>query len=118
MIALPKRALSGDLVEATARFFFSEQHLRAYGAFELQVLEELLRRPDSPESSRVLDEVCDKICRRIGWTAPVPPQDVALFLRDFYTAERAYLEREQLFGKGRADKFARPGETDVAPKSG
>ena len=118
VIALPKRALSGDLVEATARFFFSEQHLRAYGAFELQVLEELLRRPDSPESSRVLDEVCDKICRRIGWTAPVPPQDVALFLRDFYTAERAYLEREQLFGKGRADKFARPGETDVAPKSG
>jgi len=27
----------------------------------------------------------------------------------FYTAERAFLEREQLYGKGRADKFAQPG---------
>ena len=109
VIALPKRALSSDLVEAAARFSFTEQHLRAYGAFELQVLEELLRRPDSPESRRVLNDVCDKICRRIGWTDPVPPADVAIFLRDFYTAERAFLEREQLFGKGRADKYARPG---------
>ena len=116
VIALPKRALSSDLVESTTRFSFAEPHLRAYGAFELQVLEELLRRPDSPESSRVLNEVCDKICRRIGWTAPVPPQDVALFLRDFYTAERAFLEREQLFGKGRADKYAQPGETDAAQR--
>jgi hypothetical protein len=31
------------------------------------------------------------------------------FLRDFYTAERAFLEREQLYGKGRADKHAQPG---------
>ena len=116
VIALPKRALSGDLVEATARFSFTEQHLRAYGAFELQVLEELLRRPDSPETRRVLNEVCDKICHRIGWTAPVPSQEVVLFLRDFYTAERAFLEREQLFGKGRADKYARPGETDAAQR--
>jgi uncharacterized RDD family membrane protein YckC len=113
VIALPKRALSSDLVEAMARFSFAEQHLRAYGAFELQVLEELLRRPDSPETRRVLNEVCDKISHRIGWTAPVSPQDVVLFLRDFYTAERAFLEREQLFGKGRADKYARPGEPDA-----
>jgi uncharacterized RDD family membrane protein YckC len=114
VIALPKRALSSDLVEAAARFSFTEQHLRAYGAFELQVLEELLRRPDSPESRRVLNDVCDKICRRIGWTDPVPPADVAVFLRDFYTAERAFLEREQLFGKGRADKYALPGKTEPA----
>lgn len=117
VIALPKRALSSDLVETAARFSFTEQQLRAYGAFELQVLEELLRRPDSPESKRVLNEVCEKICNRIGWTAPVPPQEVALFLRDFYTAERAFLEREQLFGKGRADKYARPGQSDAAPKA-
>jgi hypothetical protein len=30
-------------------------------------------------------------------------------LHDFYTAQRAFLEREQLYGKGRADKFAKPG---------
>ncbi len=111
VIALAKRALSSDLVEATVQFSFTEQQLRAYGAFELQVLEELLRRPDSAESAHVLNDVCDKICRRIGWTGPVPPNRVAPFLRDFYTAERAFLEREQLYGKGRADKFAQPGPT-------
>jgi uncharacterized RDD family membrane protein YckC len=108
VIALAKRALSSDLVEASVHFSFTEPQLRAYGAFELQVLEELLRRPDSEESYRVLNDVCDKICHRIAWTEPVPPHQVALFLRDFYTAERAFLEREQLFGKGRADKYAQP----------
>jgi hypothetical protein len=49
---------------------------------------------------------CDTICRKIVWTVPVPPSQVARFLRDFYTAERAFLEREQLYGKGRADKYA------------
>jgi hypothetical protein len=111
VIALPKRALSGDLVDGTLQFLFTEQQLRAYGAFELQVLEELLRRPDSPETQRVLNDVCDKICRRIIWTAPVPPNQVTRFLRDFYTAERAFLEREQLYGKGRADKYAQPSPT-------
>jgi uncharacterized RDD family membrane protein YckC len=106
VIALPKQALSSDLVEGRVKFAFSEPQLRAYGAFELQVLEELLRRPNAPDAGRILGDVCDKICRKIGWTEPVPPDQVVLFLRDFYTAERAFLEREQLFGKGRADKFA------------
>ncbi len=111
VISLPKRALSGRPGRADgADFTFTEQQLRAYGAFELQVLEELLRHPDAPDAMRVLNEVCDKICRRIGWTAPVPPTDVVLFLREFYTAERAFLEREQLYGKARADKFAQPGQ--------
>jgi uncharacterized RDD family membrane protein YckC len=106
LISLPKRTLSIDLVEKTAKFSFTEQQLRAYGAFELQVLEELLRRPDSPDTLRVLSEVCGKICNRIGWTAPVQPSETILFLREFYTAERAFLEREQLYGKARADKNA------------
>ena len=108
VIALPKRALSSDLVDGALQFSFTDQQLRAYGAFELQVLEELLRRPDSEEAYRVLNDVCDTICRKIVWTAPVPPNQVARFLRDFYTAERAFLEREQLYGKGRADKYAQP----------
>jgi uncharacterized RDD family membrane protein YckC len=106
VIALPKRVLASDLVEDRLQFAFSEQQLRAYGAFELQVLEELLRHPDTPEAKRMRGEVCDKICRRIGWTAPVPPEHVVPFLREFYTAERAFLEREQLYGKARADKHA------------
>ncbi len=108
VIALPRRVLSSDLVERTMQFTFTPHQLRAYGAFELQVLEELLRRPPSAETTQVLDEVCGKICRKIGWTDALPQHDVTTFLRDFYTAERAYLEREQLFGKARANKYAEP----------
>ncbi len=108
VIALPKRSLSGDLVEHAVQFSFSPQQLQAYGAFELQVLEELLRRPQGPETMQVLHEVSDKICRKIGWTEPVAAADVAAFLRDFYTAERAFLEREQLYGKARPDKYTPP----------
>lgn len=105
VIALPKRVLAGDLVEQAAKYVFTEQQLRAYGAFELQVLEELLRRPKSVETNELLAEVCEKIVHKIGWTAPLPTQDTELFLREFYTAQRAFLEREQLFGKPRADKY-------------
>ncbi len=106
VISLPKVTLLSDLVERTLRFVFTPAQLQAYGAFELQVLEELLRRPQNKESTQVLDEVADKICRKIGWTVPLPRSDVTVFLRDFYTAERAFLEREQLYGKARADKHA------------
>jgi uncharacterized RDD family membrane protein YckC len=109
VISLPKRMLSSDLVERAVQFSFSEQQLRAYGAFELQVLEELLRHPETPESAQVLREVCEKICHKIGWSDPVTPGQVMPFLREFYTAERAYLEREQLYGKARADKYSQPG---------
>ena len=108
VIALPHRALSSDLVERTVAFAFTPQQLQVYGAFELQVLEELLRRPPNATTPQVLDEVCDKICRKIGRSEPVARRDVMTFLRDFYTAERAYLEREQLFGKAKADKYAQP----------
>jgi uncharacterized RDD family membrane protein YckC len=111
VIALPKRVLLRDLVERTVKFSFTEQQLRAYGAFELQVLEELLRHPDTLDSVLVLNEVCNKIRHKIGWAAPVAPADVVPFLREFYTAERAFLEREQLYGKARPDKHAPPTRT-------
>jgi len=111
VIALPKRVLLSDLVERTVKFSFTEQQLRAYGAFELQVLEELLRHPDTPDSVLVLNEVCNKIRHKIGWAAPIASADVVPFLREFYTAERAFLEREQLYGKARPDKHAPPTRT-------
>ena len=78
VISLPKVALLSDLVERTLQFTFTPAQLQAYGAFELQVLEELLRRPQSKEGAQVLDDVCDKICRKIGWTGPVPRNDVVV----------------------------------------
>jgi uncharacterized RDD family membrane protein YckC len=110
VVVLPRQRLLGDLVETRARFVFADDQLEAYGKRELQVLEDLLRRPDERETRELLLDVCDRIIRKIGWTEPVPPADTALFLRDFYTAQRAFLEREQLFGRPRADKFDAAGK--------
>ncbi len=105
VIVLPRQRLLGDLVETRAHFAFADHQLAAYGKRELQVLEDLLRRRADAETQALLRDVCDRICRKIGWTEPLAPADTALFLRDFYTAQRAFLEREQLFGRPRADKF-------------
>lgn len=108
VIAMPRQRLLADLVEARARFVFSDRQLGAYGARELQVLEEVLRRPDGMERAALLHDILDRICRKIEWRDPIAPADTEPFLRDFYTAQRAYLEREQLFGRPRADKFQVP----------
>jgi hypothetical protein len=104
VIGMPRQPLLGDLSESTLRFTFSESQLQAYGALELQVLEELLRRPDAERDPSLFRDVCDRICRKIGWKQTIAEADITAFLRDFYTAQRAHLEREQLFGRPRADK--------------
>ena len=113
VIVLPRQRLLGDLVEARARrFVFADDQLEAYGKRELQVLEDLLRRPNDGETQVLLRDVADRICRKIAWPQPLPPADTAPFLRDFYTAQRAFLEREQLFGRPRADKFEAAAKRD------
>jgi hypothetical protein len=107
VIAIPKRALLADLVNSGSQYTFLSRQLAAYGAFELQVLEELLRRPRSGQTMALLTEVCTKICARIGWPTPVPAAEVVTFLTEFYSAERAFLERERLFGRHREDKNSR-----------
>ena len=104
VIAVPKRALLDDLIVGREEMVFSERQLRAYGAFELQVLEEILRRPPGAETDKLQQDVCGRICKRIEWPGPVAPVDTGRFLRQFYAAERAYLEREQLFGRMRETK--------------
>jgi len=105
VIGMPRQRLLGDLVETRARFAFADDQLAAYGKRELQILEDLLRRPEDAETGELLGDVCDRIVRKIGWTERLAPADIRLFLRDFYTAQRAFLEREQIFGRPRADKF-------------
>ncbi|CCE02598.1 RDD family protein [Bradyrhizobium sp. STM 3809] len=108
VISVPRRQLLAELVATETAYAFSRSQLDVYGAFELQVLEELLRRPLSLETSQVQQQVCRKICSKIGWAEPVPAEKTAEFLQAFYTAERAHLEREQLFGRFRADKSELP----------
>lgn len=108
VISMPRRVLLDDLSEGRASpeasgYVFTGEHLSVYGALELQVLEELLRRPEK-SARRSLEEACAKIRRKIGWRDEVPPREVRRFLTAFYAAQRAELERGQLMGKRKADK--------------
>ena len=104
VVAIPKALLLEALTGAPVSYTFTPRQLGVYGAFELQVLEELLRRPPSHETEDLLANVCGRIAKRIGWSERIPPAEVRNFLDAFYAAERAHLERERLFGKVRADK--------------
>jgi len=106
VIALPRQQLSSELADNKQVYQFTPRQLQIYGAFELQVLEELLRKPRSADSDRALVDVTAKICQKIGWTDELKPSETRDFLEAFYTAERAELERGQLFGHYRADKNA------------
>jgi uncharacterized RDD family membrane protein YckC len=111
VIALPRRTLLAELAQAPAAadFVFTAQQLGAYGAFELQVLEEILRRPPSSQTMALQRDVRRRICAKIGWSEKIDDADALEFLRAFYSAERAYLEREQLFGKYHEDKESAAG---------
>jgi uncharacterized RDD family membrane protein YckC len=108
VIALPKRILLADLADSGTKHAFLEKHLSTYGAFELQILEDLLRRPNAPDARQLRRDVTAKIRKKIGWEAKVADADIDRFLMDFYTAQRAHLERAQLYGKFRADKNDAP----------
>jgi uncharacterized RDD family membrane protein YckC len=99
VIALPRRGLAADLAEGDFfHYTFTDQQLMAYGAFELQVLEELLRGARISENE-LMRSVGERIRRKIGWTQEIPPERELLFLRDFYAAERRFLEGQQLLGR-------------------
>ena len=93
-------AREGRSTVTGARFSFSEAELGAYGEYELQVLERVLR-DDRDEN---LAEVARTICAKIGWE-PGEGDDRA-FLTAYYTQLRARLEQGMRFGQRKADKFA------------
>lgn len=105
VISAPKRLLLEDLARENRIFEFSVDQLQAYGIRELQVLEEVLRQPPNAENFRLMCDIRDRVARRIGWKGEVADRDVETFLRDFYTAQRAFLEQRKNFGDERGDKF-------------
>ena len=96
-------AREGRSTVTGARFRFDEAELGAYGEYELQVLERVLR-DDRDEN---LAEVARTICAKIGWQ-PGEGDDRA-FLTAYYTQLRARLEQGMRFGQRKADKFAGTG---------
>lgn len=104
VIRVPRYSVGLDLTEHRAaeadRFQFTDEQLSAYGAFELQTLEGVLRGRDDNAAALVAETIRNKI----GW--PYEYDDRA-FLTAYYNAVRARLERGMLFGKRKKDKFDR-----------
>ncbi len=92
--------LSGELaVERFAEYAFTRKQLDVYGIRELQVLEDVLRRPPSDQKDKTLELVCEKILAKIGWNLAAQPVEPRAFLKAFYAAQRGRLEQKMLFGK-------------------
>ncbi len=116
VVHVPKRALLDDVSASSADmqrprpaaatgYAFTELQLRAYGIYELQVLERLLREDGGAAGVRALDEVSRRIRRKIDWRGEVGSS--RQFLDAFYAALREHLEQRMLLGKRREDKHAK-----------
>jgi uncharacterized RDD family membrane protein YckC len=124
VVMRPKVVLVPDLVdEAAARphavaprhapalavppaYVFSEAQLAIYGVYELQVLEGVLRTGlEDAGHLQAIQTVSAKVRLKIRY-GPAQVDDLR-FLRDFYAAQRAYLEQKMLFGHRRQDKYAK-----------
>lgn len=88
------------------RYTFTEAQLDVYGIYELQVLEGLLRGEAAADAAAVTT-VAEKIRAKVQYGEKVPLGEDERFLRDFYAALRAHLEKRLLFGKRREDKHDR-----------
>jgi uncharacterized RDD family membrane protein YckC len=104
VINAPKRRLTFDLLgdedAAGQGHGFTEEQLEAYGIYELQTLEQVLRDAH-PEA---MSAVSWTIRNKIGIGDVVSDE---VFLTQYYDALRRRLERKLLFGRRRVDKHDR-----------
>ncbi len=100
VIRTTRDKLDRDLaaVPTLGGFTFTLDQLDAYGVYELETLEGVLRRSDAKAKLTVAQAIIDKV----GW--PVEVTDIDGFLTAYYTQLRARLEQRLLLGKRRADK--------------
>jgi uncharacterized RDD family membrane protein YckC len=100
VISAPRRVLGAELLDnrnESADFHFTDEQIDAYGVFELQTLEKVLREGHPEAMSTVSWTIRQKL--GIG--------DVSTdyeFLSAYYAALRGRLERKLLFGRRRLDK--------------
>jgi uncharacterized RDD family membrane protein YckC len=100
VIRTTRDKLGADLTTAPLlrAFAFTGAQLDAYGVYELETLEGVLRRSDTKARLTVAQAIIDKI----GWSTDVT--DIDGFLTAYYTQLRTHLEKRLLLGKRRADK--------------
>lgn len=111
-VLLPDLSLSKPATPSAEqpRYVFLPNQLDHYGAYELQVLEKVLQSRPSGGRDMLkrrrdgLSAIGDRIRRKINFGDLVSQDDEEAFLTTFYAAQRAYLEKKQLFGEVREDK--------------
>jgi uncharacterized RDD family membrane protein YckC len=95
----PKKLVSDLALSGTGpSYVFTPEQLNAYGVYELETLESILRKSEPTARLTVAQAIID----RINWPSDVP--DIDAFLNAYYTQLRASLEKGLLLGKRRADK--------------
>lgn len=87
------------------RYHFTGAQLDIYGIRELQVLEEVLRRPPSDEKDRLVTTIAEKVQDKIGWHREAEEVVPRAFLEAFYAAQRQRLEHKMLMGKRQERKL-------------
>lgn len=106
VVHAPKRVLLRDLSQAAPRaaahadapapgHAFTAEQLAIYGIYEVQVLEEVLRR-ERPDRAAALALIAERVARKVGYADAIG--DPGAFLADFYAAQRARLEARLLLG--------------------
>ncbi|PCD03716.1 hypothetical protein COC42_05025 [Sphingomonas spermidinifaciens] len=100
VIETGRRRIGADLMRGATehRIEFGPHELAIYGQYELQRLEEVLRRGEASAMAAVADTIRAKLNRY-----DVPGDEV--FLDAYYRALRRHLERRLLFGVRKRDKF-------------
>lgn len=92
-------------VPKTKKYHFTAEQLNYYGKFELQTLEEILRKETSANTEEIKAAVAERIRKRLeslGWSGNVT--DYQEFLAAFYEAQRANLELKLAFGRKKESK--------------
>ncbi len=94
----PKRLVADLSLLGATSFVFSADQLSAYGTYELDTLDGVIRSSDGATRSMVAQTIID----RIGWASDVT--DIDGFLTAYYTQLRARLESGLLLGRRRESK--------------
>lgn len=94
----PKKLVEDLSVARTSKFTFTTAQLSAYGVYELDTLDNVIRKSDPAARQMVAQTIID----RIGWTSDVG--DIDGFLSAYYTQLRARLESGLLMGRRRESK--------------
>jgi uncharacterized RDD family membrane protein YckC len=103
--AAPLSAPNAAPLEVLPEFTFTRAQLEIYGVYELQVLEDFLRKGKGADFKEAAQTVAERIRRKIGYPElPPDPGAHRRFLEAFYAAERRHLEHHLLFGKHRERK--------------